>query len=117
MKRGLSANAGHHSRADRSRTRWRNCRGNPPKNYACGSPVWSRTGDTRARARSTSRKGHNPCLFNLESQPAPHSGLDRLCYKNEPFVSSGQLLSMLKQLASGDTVMVTRIDRLRTQHL
>ena len=47
----------------------------------------------------------------------PHSGLDRLCYKNEPFVSSGQLLSMLKQLAPGDTVMVTRIDRLRTQHL
>src|SRR5271167_4546470 len=45
--------------------------------------------DTRARARSDQQKGITPCS-TLKAN-LPDSGLDRLCYKNGPFVSSGQI--------------------------
>ena len=46
------------------------------------------TVDTRARARSDQQRGITPCS-TLKAN-LPDSGLDRLCYKNGPFVSSGQ---------------------------
>src|SRR6516162_6034807 len=45
--------------------------------------------DTRARACSDLQKGITPCSTSKANPP--HSGLDRLCYKNWPFVSSGYL--------------------------
>ena len=47
------------------------------------------TVDTRARARSDQQKGITPCS-TLKAN-LPDSDLDRLCYKNGPFVSSGLL--------------------------
>src|SRR6516225_2940601 len=44
--------------------------------------------DTRARACSDLQKGITPCSTSKANPP--HSGLDRLCYKNGPFVSSGR---------------------------
>jgi hypothetical protein len=58
------------------------------ENGACRSPAWCRTVDTHARARSDEQKGITPCS-TLKANP-PASGLDRLCYKNGPFVSSGR---------------------------
>jgi hypothetical protein len=58
------------------------------ENDASRSPAWCRTVDTRARARSDEQKGITPCS-TLKANP-PASGLDRLCYKNGPFVSSGR---------------------------
>jgi hypothetical protein len=53
---------------------------------------------------------HN-ALFYLESQPA-HSGLDRLCDKNGPFVSSGQdgtesLEPFLMAVPEGTPILIT----------
>jgi hypothetical protein len=59
------------------------------ENDACRSLAWCRTVDTRARARSD-EQSITPCS-TLKANP-PASGLDRLCYKNGPFVSSGLIL-------------------------
>jgi hypothetical protein len=53
------------------------------KNAACRSPAWCRTVDIRAQSALGLAEGPTS-----KASP-PHSGLDRLCYKNGPFVSSG----------------------------
>jgi hypothetical protein len=44
-------------------------------------------------ARSDLQKGMTPLFYLCSTSKAnpPHSGLDRLCYKNGPFVSSGRI--------------------------
>ncbi len=60
-----------------------------------------RTVDTRARARSDQQKGITPCS-TLKAN-LPDSGLDRLCYKNGPFVSSGHAAALAEAVGKRGT--------------